>query len=440
MITAANEPIEHTQLAGKIFAMLAKTTVNVMLSAAGSALGGPAGAAVVGAYGGVGNALLAPSYTTPILNAYTSTLSLPPPVAADAPPIINPTYAAENLLGMLLANVVIQTEISAALGMSITTPLWSNYAIHTSNLCRSIDVTENLLSGECKNSSGDYISSGNRRYDNPLSTRRYDYTKLSLWNAILNGANIGVDTVGYMQLQNPVSNFSPPVQVISKSGSKVVSIDTTFDKTSGLLAVTSYTANAKQFNLNGPFIPVPTELPPLKLVIIDRNSNNIQAPDSTQITYTVSNNVYNISTFAYLYISGYKLSASSSHPGNHNFVNGKQRLEVSSCPPNTSVLLTIYPMSSGEVNALGFLSCQANPTLPYNLCSNDLNATGGVVAAVLTEPTQANGSGATFDLGCVCNPSYLGGSYTEEAPEIGPSKLHGVFVGARALYPDARCR
>ena len=117
------------------------------------------------------------------------------------------------------------------------------------------------------------------------------------------------------------------------------------------------------------------------------------------------------------------------------FANGVQTLDMTTCATNAATLSAFpYSATAGSTTgseAFGYLTCQSPPTLPYNACTNDPQATGGVIAAITTAPA-ADGTGAQFELGCACIPNALGG------PASGTS-LGGVIVGATSLNPTASC-
>ncbi|MCX7113110.1 MAG: hypothetical protein NTX45_23940 [Proteobacteria bacterium] len=136
----------------------------------------------------------------------------------------------------------------------------------------------------------------------------------------------------------------------------------------------------------------------------------------------------------YLVVTGYGYSTSS---GNQTppFANGVQILDMTTCATNAATL-TVYPYSGTAgaqtgSEAYGYLTCQSPPTLPYNACTNDVQATGGLIVAVTTAPAS-DGTGAAFQIGCACIPSYLGGTG-------GGTSLGGVLVGATSINPTGSC-
>ncbi len=198
----------------------------------------------------------------------------------------------------------------------------------------------------------------------------------------------------------------------------------------------------------GGSFPAPATAPVLQLLVPvpDGNADGLIEPDSTQIGYNA--------TTGALEVSGYQ-APSAADPEvleTVNFENGPQALDLTSCDPAADVLLSVYPIGDTQGGqAQGFLSCQAPPTLPYGLCASDPNATGGVVAALLTPP-GTDGSGASFDLGCVCIPPYLGGPALDTAATVpqpdaasfwqtgqDDGEALGLMVGASTLNPLGRC-
>ncbi|WP_295428182.1 hypothetical protein [uncultured Thiodictyon sp.] len=542
--TAADTPITTTSIWGKIFSGLVEVTTDSLVAGIAFVAGPEASVALqVGVAAATGTATAAdgalmPMATSAIDADFTSTVSQPPPVAANAPPVINASYSSSNLLGMLLANSFVQAQIDNTMGWTPSvSPLWSNYSISSDSLCTGITLVNNLLSAVCP------PQSGSQAYTNVLTTypNAVSTAQLSLWDAILTGADITA-TNGWLQVANPTSAaFSPPVQLVNNTTqitSIVVGVNVTFNNSSGLLSLASYGTTASGdpigpgptspptyapaincnvtqstgtcvnasssydsttgvlivmqysiysidyltgtefFDWSGPYFfsngtqtidltgcvadatvqlsvdaatsvgsltcqasfpvgsegsyPAASAPPTLTLVVpmAGGNTYNITAPnvqDSTQVGYVASTGL--------LTVNGYQIAAAF-----YPFQNGAQTLNTTACPTGTAVLLSVYPIGNNAGQAQGFLSCQGQPTLPYGLCVGDPQATGGVVAALMTQPA-ADGSGATFDLGCVCIPSYLGGPSVPSDPDpaTGPSLLGGVLVGARSAYPNAQC-
>ena len=252
--TSANKPITHESVFGKTFSNLWLTTTSAIIMGINGLAGPEAGAAM-----GFSMLFISSEVRTstggPIAEvnskinaAFTSTVSQPAPVSQDAPAVVNSTYSASNLLGMLLANTFVQAEIVNAEGFTNNqpNPLWSNASINTDSLCTSISVTNNLLSATCGsvNNNGSQAASV-QEYANVLSTypNSASNTQLSIWDAILTGSDISTNSNGYLTLTNPsASAFSPPVQLVNATGStsSVNGVNATFNATAGLLSLASY--------------------------------------------------------------------------------------------------------------------------------------------------------------------------------------------------------
>ncbi len=159
--TAAGTPITKTSIWGKVFAGLVEVTTDALVAGIAFVAGPEASvalqvgvAAATGAATAADGALL-PMATSAIDADFTSTVSQPPPVAANAPPVINASYSSSNLLGMLLANSFVQAQIDHTMGWSPSvSPLWSNYSISSDALCTGITLVNNLLSATCGTTSG----------------------------------------------------------------------------------------------------------------------------------------------------------------------------------------------------------------------------------------------------------------------------------------------
>ena len=346
MNKAALTPITKESIWGKVFSQAATLAIDAGIASA-AALTGGASTVAQAAVNTVG--LEAGGFTDAATNAITvnntSTISQPAPVSATAPVVINDTYSAGNLLGLLLTNTFVQAEINNTLSSFNTSSfaLWSNDSICTDSLCSNINVTNNLMSGSCGTPSGTA-----QVYTNALSTytNSQSTAQLSLWDSVLTGSDITASN-GYMILQNPsIPTFTPPTQVVNATGTVpmvtpgIAAANVTFSNPTGMLNVASYTVN---------------------------NPSSASTPAGGSIDSVAS----------------------------------------------------------------GYLTCQSTPSLPYNACVNDPQATGGVIVGITTAPI-ANGTGATFQLGCACIPSYL------EGPVSGTS-LGGVFVGATNTNLSGQC-
>jgi hypothetical protein len=120
------------------------------------------------------------------------------------------------------------------------------------------------------------------------------------------------------------------------------------------------------------------------------------------------------------------------------FLNGTQVLDMTTCPTN-NVNLIIDPATqiAGAITAYGYLTCASSPSLPYSACTNDAQATGGVIVGIKTPPALPASGGsvtaATFTLGCACIPSYVQG------PTSAINSIGGVLVGATNVNISGSC-
>lgn len=183
--------------------------------------------------------------------------------------------------------------------------------------------------------------------------------------------------------------------------------------------------------------PIPGSAPAINTFITPMSNVSIYAPNNAndlspaQIASLIN---YNATTGA-LTVNGYGYSTNSGTQ-TVTFQNGSQTLDMTTCSPTSNVTLTVYPFQQTAGSALGseangYLTCQSPPTLPYNACTNDPQATGGLIVAVTTAPAS-DGTGAAFQIGCACIPSYLGGTG-------GGTSLGNVFVGATSINPTGSC-
>ena len=333
---------------------------------------------------------------------FTSTVSQPAPVSENAPTIINNTYSSSNLLGLLLANTFVQAVFNNSLTKNTNYPpstaLYTNYSINLDNLCTGINLVNNQIkANNCGATSGTKPSYSNvlSLYDNSQTT-----ANINLWDAILTGSDITA-TNGYMSVANPtIAAFSPPTQLVNNTASPtltITGINTTFNATTGIFSVASYTTGLTGDPTSPGLTPAPTGLPQLNFVT--SNWNLFNPPNYTSSNSATSPAYYSYdSTSGIITVNGYWGLSSQ---------NGPQTLDMTTCLPNSPVNLTVYPFGDASgtpgSQANGYLICQSPPTLPYNACTNDQNATGGVIVAV-TNPPAADGTGATFELGCACIP------------------------------------
>ncbi|MFM8330080.1 MAG: hypothetical protein ACKN9T_00135 [Candidatus Methylumidiphilus sp.] len=277
MNTAASKPITHESIWGKVINNTLKLATNVGIASIGMIAGPEASVGLemmVSFDEGLaetGSGAVGADYTDAITAAFTSTVSQPPPVSQIAPPIINGSYSAANLLGMLLANSFVQAEINNAEGLGNISgfALWSNDSINTDGLCATgnssgaVSVGNNLIGGACytTNSSGALtaatVTTGSQptatqSYTNVLSTypNSQSATKINVWDAVLTGSDIttvqnaSVANNGYMQVANPtIAAFSPPTQLVNQTGVlplAISGVNTTFNLSTGMISLASY--------------------------------------------------------------------------------------------------------------------------------------------------------------------------------------------------------
>jgi hypothetical protein len=162
-----------------------------------------------------------------------------------------------------------------------------------------------------------------------------------------------------------------------------------------------------------------------------------------------------------LTVTGYQgydnSSGTSAAPTNRTFSNAVSglSLDLTTCAEGSAANLYLYPMGGQTAEkAVGVLGCeQGPPAMPYSLCTNDLEATGGVIVALTKAPASDDGNGAEFDIGCACIPNYLGGpaidtsattpspgnaTFWQSSTDISGNPV-GLMVGATASNPHGLC-
>ena len=387
---AASTPITYESFWGKVVNGVVTTATDTFIAGIGLLAGPEASVAATAAVtAAVGAATAADGAFMPSANAaitadFTSTTSLPAPTMATAPPNINSTYSASNLLGMLLANGFAQSAIDSTVTFSSSSTgsapasgnmLYANYSIYADGLCSangtsSISVTNNLLTGTC----GTTDNSGNQptttqSYTNVLSTATSTTSnlKLSIWDAILTGSDIttvqnsSAVNNGYMILQNPsIAAFAPPTQMVNATGTwplPFTGVNTTFNLSSGLVSLASYVYVESFTGQSTPQIGVPqlymTVSPPPKAGY----GTYFQPP-----TYGTVNSWYNYnSSSSVMTVAGYSggTPAPTNTYYNYNCSNGNQTLNMTTCPANAAALLTLTPnpTSTSAWGASCSLSC-----------------------------------------------------------------------------------
>ncbi|MFM8444848.1 MAG: hypothetical protein ACKN9W_16120 [Methylococcus sp.] len=446
---AAQIPVnqQHEKIWGKIFTGLADIAVDAGIAALAFVPGGDvAVAAAVGVATAAGGAVV-PDMNAAITNAFTTTttLSASPPVSRNAPIVINPTYASNDLLGLFLTNSGVQEAINTTMQFgSSYYPLTSNYSINTdyseTNLtgCTNIQVGNNLLRGSCYDSSGATVSNGPSATNPPTYGNVYaanqTTTQMSIWDAILTGSDVTTNENGFMILGNQIgsASFSPPVMMWNASPSSTLpanlAVNTTFNLNSGYLSANSYTLALNPTTAGS--YPTPSAAP----------SVTPQLAGSPPAGVTFSN-----LSVASSYDSGDGVLSVTEYNANgygYTFSNGTQTINLTGCPPDSQVLVSITPADNANAyGASGSLSCLPTtvltPTMAYTACVNDPWATGGVIAAFTTAPTPSTGQGGVVELACACVPDYLDGPSPSSASTS--QLLGGVVVGATSSNPSQQC-
>jgi hypothetical protein len=256
-IEDAKKPITHESGWGK-FLSIAAQTASVALNQTSSVygkgwVGGTQGADLIQRTGvNTANGYLNKYVQDKIKNHFTTTTYGTPPATQNAPFVSNPSFSSNNLLGMLLANSQVQTEISGALGLGTTTdfsnPLWSTQSIFKDNKCvaSTLSVQNNQYQGTttCYNSAGSQVSQSslNPQYVNVYSQNQdinATTNRLNIWDALLTGSDVTTNAQGQLVLANPLANsFEPPTQLYDPD---VAAIGTAFNYQTGTETLQSYT-------------------------------------------------------------------------------------------------------------------------------------------------------------------------------------------------------
>jgi hypothetical protein len=370
MNTAASTPITKESIWGKIFSQAATIAIDAGEAGLAALTDGASEEVKVAvnttaSYGG--------GFTDAATNAIavnnTSTLSQPAPISQNAPVVINDTYSAGNLLGMLLTNTFVQAEVNNALpsGNLSSLALYSNDSISTDGLCSNIDITTNLLSGSCGT-----LSATAQVYNNALSTyeNSQSSSQLSLWDSVLTGSDITASN-GYMMLQNPsIPTFTPPTQVVYQTGTvptvnpSITSVNVTFSNPTGMLNVASYTLNNPTSSGS---TPAATGVPAFNMVIGTPPmagqgivfSPPIYSPGTTSergyYLYDTTTGIFTVTGY-------YGVSNSDTYSETESFANSVQTIDMTACAPNSSVTLTLNanPAYANQYGASGELSCFNN--------------------------------------------------------------------------------
>ena len=425
MNTAASKPITHESIWGELSNAMLSIATKVAIDSL-SLLAGPeagVGVELAVSYGKAtfdeATGLIGPTVSDAITAAFTTTVSPPPPQAANAPAMVNSTYSSSNLLGMLLANSFLQAEIYNALGMGTQSSyaLWSNDSINVDNLCNttSVSISNNLISGPCytTGSNGSLtsttVATGSQTasvqaYENVLSLypNSQSNTAINLWSAILTGSDIttvqssGATNNGYMQVANPsISAFSPPTQLVDNTGTNppITVINTAFSANTGILSVASYTIGYAV----GTY-PIPPGVPNLNLVVAGPTMSGQGIQFTAPTYYSGSTTSYGYYTYntstGILTLQGYSGSywnGSTGSWGQYGFPNGQYlSINMSTCPvgSNVTLSLTPNPTSPTALGAVGALSC--NPTYPITAANSPIPATTPTLSTVNTSMPQTS--------------------------------------------------
>ena len=284
-INAANQQLTKESVWGKIFTGLADVAVDTGIAALNFIPGGAA--AVVPAVGAATAAggVLVPDMNSSIAANNTTTTSTPTPVSQTAPVVINNTYAASNLLGLLLTNFGVQQVIDYSNSTLIA--LWSNYSINTDPLCSNIVLTSNLFRGTCNGVQNGPELAPSDYYSNVYTSGSQTSTQLSIWDAILTGSDVTTNADNYMVMGSSADgsvSFSPPVQIWNATNGNAapttplptglsLSLNTSFNLHTGTLTMASYSVAST--GSGDPTTPGPTPAPaaqPRSLGRLLRNS------------------------------------------------------------------------------------------------------------------------------------------------------------------------
>ena len=448
---AASIPVTHESIWGHIFVGLADTAVAIGVASLAFVPGGNVVvASAVGAATTAAGAVV-PDMNSAINNSFTTTISANAPLSQNAPIVINPTYASNDLLGLFLTNTGVQAAINTTTNLgSAYIPLTSNYSINTdyssTNLtgCTNIQVQNNLLQGSCYDSSGATVSNGPSATNPPTYTNVYaanqTTTQLSIWDAILTGSDVTTNGDGYMVLGNQIgsASFSPPVMMWNASPSSTLpanlSVNTTFNLNSGYLTANGYAVVVDPSSAGS--TPAPAATPSMTTQLVGSPPAGV-----TFSNLSASYTSYSPQT-GVLTVDGYHANDVL-----YDFSNGTQTINMTGCPANSTVVVFVTPDSANTEDAWGAsgsLSCgpysvltPAAPTLAYSSCVTDPWATGGVIAAFTTAPNASTGQGGVVELACACVPDYLDGPSTSSAST--GQLLGGVVVGATSSNSSQQC-
>ena len=461
---AASTAITKESVWGKVFTGLADTAIDIAIAATAALPGGDVVEAVAGGVAAAVGGAIVPDMNAAITNGFTTTISGPAPLSQNAPALINPTYAATNLFGLLLTNSGVQETINKTMQTNYPdfndnpNPYWSNYSIYTDYIAYqtgqttipsgcvttasgvSISLANNLLSGNCYNSSGTLVyNNGNLPEDTYTNVYSSNQTSaaFSIWNSILTGSDITTNSNGYIVSGNSAGNipsFSPPIQLINATNggaspinplSEGIAVNTTFSLNSG--TVTAATMVGLWDPTTPGTYPAPAATPQY---LSEDGSYYFPTSGAYAPTYNATTGVFTVN--GYCDPSSLTCTSSDFTP----FANAPVSINMTGCIPGSSVVINIPTIDTVSL-ACQFADELDNVILDYSSCTSDPWATGGVLSAVITAPNTNTGLGGNATLACACVPSYLDG------PGIGAASanqlLGGVVVGATSQYPNQKC-
>ena len=401
--TASNTTITKESLWGKVVNGILRVGVDAGEAFAAIETGGSS-LAVQMTVAGVNDATGAfgSDVTDAITNAATKVVSPPPPLAQNAPPVTNNTYASSNLFGLLLANSFVQAEINNANSITANTGsvLWDGASINADNLCLTttapsgsytIQVSNSLISGSCytTNSSGTLNNGANgtsvttfdntsgqteQSYTNPLSLsdNSQSTSQISLWNTILTGADITTNSSGVMQVGNPtLPAFSPPTQMATAGGisSPITNVNTTFNLSSGIMSVASYTSTGT--TTSSPVTPTVPTATILNGGTINNgsywvsfgtwsvNQVNVLPSDPIDGVIYYNSSTGSVTMFGY-YVTVQASGSNIGHDHDYPFTNGILTLDMTTCAVGSNIVLTYDTTNINYQNGSGVagnLSC-----------------------------------------------------------------------------------
>jgi hypothetical protein len=258
-------------------------------------------------------------------------------------------------------------------------------------------------------------------------------TELNLWNAVLGGTDLSPNSAGTeLQTVNPTtSSFQPPTLVAAQG---VGLVNTDFNLTNGVLTLADYS---------------PATAPVSQPTITNFMDNGAGCGDGP-LQYQPLNVSYDAGTGT-LTATQYQQGCPGGWFDEQTIPNGPISLNMNTCAANSAVQFNInysfyYPPGMPPVTSVASASFSCvtsvssvpvNTTLDYNLCVNDPNATGGVLAINLGSESSPNAA-----LACACIPEYLGGA----TPSSGTTGYYqaggtssGILLGATSSSPSQQC-